>query len=593
MPSAEEFDEFYVAARRRLALQTFALTGDLAATRLAVRDAFVAARHHWAKVGALSDPEEWVRPRAWSIAQRRHLLRPWRRERLEDEAQAAVLHALHEVGEQARRALILQRLAGRDLGGIGRELGLPRERVEALAATGAAELSAALECPSSELTARLESLGSAVAGMRLPRPDSVRRHGARRRSRHAIGGALLAAAITVASGAFVATATPDPPPPRPRELVSHRMLLTPAQLSGLPGAGAWTAGSTTDNTEGDGLNTTCQQERFADDDGLGAWVRDFDRAGREPARLVQMVEISGGAAAAKTAYETTVGWYAGCAVPRIQLVDAFEVDGVGDEARILRMRIPDRRHRAYLIGVARTGSLTTSTVLQTRTGDPGPTRPLALVLADSVRDLCDSPVAGACVDRIDISDALPAPSGEQPGMLVVADLPPIASVRAEWVGTRASAARSNPAATLCDRADFATAGAKSPLTRSYLIPHGDLPQRFGLTETVGTFARPQAAAKFVARVEERMRRCPDRELGSTIKDRLLGGTRPGGVELSLWRLETQVNEREDLIAFWTAVVRDGSRVAQVTLTPVGEYDIDKAAFRDLATRARDRLADLP
>ena len=41
-----EFDDFYLASRRRLVLETYALTGDLAAARGAVADAFVAARHH-------------------------------------------------------------------------------------------------------------------------------------------------------------------------------------------------------------------------------------------------------------------------------------------------------------------------------------------------------------------------------------------------------------------------------------------------------------------------------------------------------------------------------------------------------------------
>ena len=46
-----------------------------------MRDAYVAARHHWAKVGRSTDPEGWVRPRAWATAQRRHTVRRWHKER--------------------------------------------------------------------------------------------------------------------------------------------------------------------------------------------------------------------------------------------------------------------------------------------------------------------------------------------------------------------------------------------------------------------------------------------------------------------------------------------------------------------------------
>ena len=65
----------------RLLLQTYALTGDLGASRAAVRDAFVVAWHHWRKVSRLDDPENAVRPNAWRHAQRRHTARLWHREK--------------------------------------------------------------------------------------------------------------------------------------------------------------------------------------------------------------------------------------------------------------------------------------------------------------------------------------------------------------------------------------------------------------------------------------------------------------------------------------------------------------------------------
>ena len=55
--AADEFDAFYKNARTALLQQTFALTGDLPASRSAVRDAFVAAWHHWRKVSRLEDRE--------------------------------------------------------------------------------------------------------------------------------------------------------------------------------------------------------------------------------------------------------------------------------------------------------------------------------------------------------------------------------------------------------------------------------------------------------------------------------------------------------------------------------------------------------
>jgi len=73
------FDAFYKDARDRLLLQTFALTGDLAVARGAVREAFVVSWHHWRKTGRLHEPESAVRPDAWRKALRRASTRPWHR----------------------------------------------------------------------------------------------------------------------------------------------------------------------------------------------------------------------------------------------------------------------------------------------------------------------------------------------------------------------------------------------------------------------------------------------------------------------------------------------------------------------------------
>ena len=80
MTDPDEFDAFYKDARGRLLLQTYALTGDVKAARSAVRDSFVVAWHHWRKVSRLPDPEGYVRPYAWTHAQRRHPARIWHRD---------------------------------------------------------------------------------------------------------------------------------------------------------------------------------------------------------------------------------------------------------------------------------------------------------------------------------------------------------------------------------------------------------------------------------------------------------------------------------------------------------------------------------
>lgn len=592
MPNAEDFDDFYVSSRRRLVLQTFALTGDLAAARSAVRDAYVAARHHWAKVGRSTDPEGWVRPRAWATAQRRHTVRRWHKERGLSPEQIAVLEALHDLPDVQRRVVVLNRLAGLEVAEAGRELALTADRTVTALAEGNAALADALDCPPEHLTERLLVLDDAAGGVKFPRPSIIRRSGLRRRRNTAVVGSVLVAGLVLGAGAFVAVAAPEEPAPRPGELVSKKMLLTPEQLAPLGGTPGWAVASTNDNTRGDGINTTCQGRAFADDAGLGTWVRTFDGAGRPARRLVQTVEISNSPGAAKAAYETTLGWYAGCRVARIQLVDAYSVAGVGEQAQILRMRIRAARDRAFVVGIARTGSLTTSTFLETTSSNPAAATGLANVLAASVKDLCGSRVAGDCVENPSVSKTLPPPSGEQPGMLAIADLPAIATVNRPWAGTDAKGAATNPAATTCDRANFLKGGAPKAITRTYLIPQARLPRRFGLTETIGEFKNAKAAARFMQQVMGRMKTCPDKQLGSTVDNAVLRKNGFRGSTFALWRLENQVNQQQALVAFWMGIIRSGRYVAQVNLTPVDRYDVNGATFQDLVERARDRLFEV-
>lgn len=589
MPNAEDFDDFYVSSRRRLVLQTFALTGDLGASRSAVRDAYVAARHHWNKIGRSADPESWVRPRAWATAQRRHTVRRWHKERGITPDQAAVLEGLHDLTDVQRRVLVLQHLSDLSRTDIGRELGITADRVDAALAEGTTALAEHLDCDPDGLRARLDDLDAVAGDVKLPRPPIIRRSGLRRRRNHAIVGSVMVVAITVGAGAFVAVAAPEKPLPRAGELVSKRMLLTTDALGPVTTKQPWRMLSTTDNTRGDGINTTCQGSAFADDAGLGTWVRTF--ASDNPmGRLVQTVEISNSPGAAQAAYDTTLGWYAGCREARIQLVDAYDVTGVGDEAKILRMRIPAAKNRSFVVGVARTGALTTSTVLETATSEPSGAATLANVLAASVRDLCESRVAGDCVDdAVGVRETLPPPSGETPGMLAIADLPAIARVNRPWVGTDPAPATTNPAATTCDNANFVKAGAPGATTRTYLIPQARLPKRFGLTETIGRFRTPKAAARFMSQVTGRMKACPDKELGSTIEHAVLQQKGYRGSSFGLWRLESQVNKQRELIAYWTGIIRNGRNVAQVTLTPVDQYDVSPETFRALIARARDRI----
>lgn len=594
MPTAEEFDEFYVSTRRDLILQTFALTGDLAASRTAVRDSYVAARHHWDKVGNTEDPLSWVRPRAWSRAQARHTISPWHRERHIDADQTATLEALHKLRDTQRRTLVLATLTDLSIEQIGREIGLPVPRIEEHLGAATSIVSEALDCDPDAIAARLTALGPAIDTVKLPRPTIVRRNGLRRRRNFAIAGSVAIAALTIAAGSFVAVGAPEGPatPTVSQKLIKQTktILLEENQVGSLAPGQAWQKPVTSQNDDqnSSGLNTTCQQERYADKEADGALVRIFNTATAPRRTLVQSVEISKSAVEAEAAYATTRSWYSACRAPRIQLLRTYDIDQVGNQAQVLLLEGPRSTDPSYAVGVARTGKLTVSVVLQTTTKRQVPISSVTAVLATSVRNLCVSAAAGECVGQV-LSQPVRPPAGEVPGMLGAVDLPAISDIRAMWNETPAVPPVANEASnTPCDKADFTKAGAASPLSRSFLLSNDNAPKVFGVTETFGKFASAKAADKFVDQVVTKMRTCEKRILSSTIESSVVRTKAPA---YAYWRLVNQTQNREEF-TYWMGITRVGSYVSQVTMTPIRKYDVTSKTFSALILRSRDRLYEV-
>ena len=130
MRNPEEFDAFYKEARSELLLQTFALTGDMAASRSAVKNAFVVAWHHWRKISRLEDPETSVRPHAWAHAQRRHTARLWHRDKSLEPDALATLEALGKLSVVQRKTLLLTQLTSITMADMAREVGIPQTDAE-------------------------------------------------------------------------------------------------------------------------------------------------------------------------------------------------------------------------------------------------------------------------------------------------------------------------------------------------------------------------------------------------------------------------------------------------------------------------------
>ena len=618
MPAPADFDQLYLDSRRRLVLQAFALTGDLGVARGAVRDAFVAARQHWRKVGRLDDPESWVRARSWAIAQRRSVARMWHREKELTPEQQQVLAALQGLPDVQRKTLILNHLAALTLAGIGREVGETRGRAELHLQHATAAMALALDSDSTAIRLRLEALAPAARRAGLPRVSTLHRDGTRRRRLHAVLGVAVAVAVALAAGAVVTGGGPPPasaamtgilagphdtraaagtrtPAATPAvDPLTPAMLLSADQLDRSTGT-RWSVRSTSDNTGGNGLHTPCQEQRFADPHGVSTLVRSFASTRRPHRTAVQQVEVSRDVPAADRAYATMLGWYASCTAVRTQLVRAYRVTGVGEVARVLLLRLPGHRPGWYVVGVARSGAVTASTVVET--DRPGPAAALGDDLATAVQDLCHTGAAAGCaLTHPPVIPALPPPSGDRPGMLAAVDLPPVPHVDQAWVGTRPAAvpagSAGNMAATPCDHADFGLLGAETSLTRTFLVPQARLPQRFGLTETYGSFGSTGQAARAMGTVEQRMAHCSRADLGATVHRATVVGRSTAGSSYALWRVDVEISAHRT-VRYWMGVARVGRYLAQVSFSPVPGKDVTAPVFRSLVERARDRLFELP
>jgi DNA-directed RNA polymerase specialized sigma24 family protein len=623
MRSPETFDAYYVETRTRLLHEAYALTGDAPAARAAVRDAFVVAWHHWRKVSQLDDRDAYVRPLALGRARRRHTARIWHRDKSLDPETRSTLEALSKLSARQRELLVLNGLSALSLTDISRTVGLPRADAERELQTASSQFSLHRDTPTTEIPRLLHGLAAPLEEIRWPRATVIRRAGAARRRTHTVIGAAVATAALVASGSLVATgsnaeatslseekATPgvtvhEPEPEGAGEpIIDEAALFSPDQLSRFGSGLDWAETSTTDNLSGNGLLAPCQRERFADPDGVTALARTWEGSAtrvvrqqvgqgnrtrkREVTRVestaVQMVEMSRTAEQAEQGFETASLWFAGCIDPRTQLLSTRTVKRVGDDARVFRLRSWGKVPATISVGIARTGNLLVTTVVRSQ-GKPVADKAALTGLAAAVNGLCGSDGAGACAGRARATTTAPLDIGLPPGLLSVVDLPPVAKVRGPWFGSEPERARSNYAATRCDRTTFQGKGISKAQTRTFLFPETPGTSQLGLTQTVGSMKQAKASG-FVDQVRNRIQQCGRANLGTSVTQLATTSTRT--TDLSVWALTIELNDRQSF-PFLMAIVRDGTAVSQLGFAPDRTMTMSRTDFVALSRRVLERL----
>ena len=495
MVREESFDSFYRATRDRCCTRRFALTGDLPAAQSAVRDAYVGGLAALAQ-GLPARGPAGLGPPARLAARAAPAHRPdlAPQQGPVAEQHKAVLDALAPCRSPSAGCCCSSTSPGSTRrtppasSGVTRDVAeqnLPRRhrrrsppRLDVDAGTA--------QRPRSPRSTRCWSTPS------LPRGPIIRRAGRKRRQVARPGRAAVAAAVALGVGraGLPARAPADAgelrlvkPEARGRRDAARRRgpdrpptCSTATRSAGSGRTRPWQVTRTDNNTSGDGINTTCQQARFADPRRRTPRSSGPSQAGGGTRRAaVQTVEVSKSvrqAAGGLPHHGRLVRRLPGRPAPgarrlprrqhrrRGRRADAAALEA--SRSRTLVGRRRPHRHGHHLDGRQ-----------HGRRAPRRRPRQITQSLADSVAMLCARSGSEDCAKQPTYRVVPPPPSGEERGILAVADLPPVGRIARPWVGTEPAPARARTRrATTCDRADFAKAGATTTRTRTYLIPAG-------------------------------------------------------------------------------------------------------------------------
>jgi RNA polymerase sigma-70 factor (ECF subfamily) len=149
------FDEFYRDTRERLLAYLYAAGGELTEAQDAAQEAYARAWQRWASVGAMADPEAWVRTVGWRLLANR-----WRKLRgratayrrhgapeavpAPSEDTVLLVTALRRLPAEQRLAIVLHHVVGLPVADVAAETGAPVGTVKARLSRGRQALAALL-----------------------------------------------------------------------------------------------------------------------------------------------------------------------------------------------------------------------------------------------------------------------------------------------------------------------------------------------------------------------------------------------------------------------------------------------------------------
>ncbi len=608
MSPADAFDAFHRESHARLLRQVYAYAGTADVAHRALDGAYASAAQRWRSLAEDPGRDSWVRARAFRTASRFCDGRP-DAERITARHTAdpdqMLLRALASLPPGDRHLVVARYLADLDLPAAAQESGITGGSARrSLHAARERLRVAGVDSDPVKLTMALSRLGGDLPAP--PDGEAARLWHAgtsRRRSLQLLAGAVtLVVAVGVpiltaaetrdprAAGSLAASARSGSPttvaPPR----VGRAELATVQTVATADPERVWRSTSTSADFGASRLPHRCLSSP-TQETAQHYWVKSFStRSPNAPTTVTQTLEVDPTSRAARAAYEAQRTAYASCGNGS-KVVAVRDLQGAGDAASLVTLEWVDGRGvQREQVAVGRSGRAVTTLLVQAPAQRSPRTARLARLLGKSVDRLC-SDAGGTCTGpQYRTSSRVPPPEPTAPGFLSTVDLPLFEGLSEPWVSTRPAATSQNPAATECDQADFSAAGAAPVRTRSFVVPsERRLPDVFGITETVGTFASVDKASAFVHGVTAAVSTCSDGRATLAVPSNRKVELSPG--RAGLWQIDLRTSATRSLI-FRVAFVRVGSRVAEVTFTPNAGHDVDAAGLRALAARTAQRLTQL-
>ncbi|MCW2750972.1 MAG: hypothetical protein JWR83_2082 [Aeromicrobium sp.] len=598
MTRVDEFNSFYASTFSEAVQVTYAVSGDRQVAFESTVDAYRRAWRDWSKIRD-RHPLGYVRNEAWKLTALSRGTHPLRRKH-EQDSDTQLLDALGELSVDDRRLIVLMTLGNTDLEEASREVGVRAEEGIESVTNALGSLERAMSQTIDQIERRMHNLGTATDSYERPPPASVRTAAKRGRQRNTVLLVVAAVALIIGGGFIVtdgdALASRSTLPYREKigseradkvldaQKINTGNLLTTTQVNRLDPTRAWTVSSTDEDVNNTKPYATCPVKRFADKNPLKVFVRTYQANGLGHETVAQSIEVSRSDSTAESAYKRLVQWYSDCQHPRVQLVAAYVVKRPFGDFQILRLLSHSTPERTFTVGFSHSGTVT-STLVHEVDGAKGPDiTTFARTLNDSVSRVCvDS--GGNCTNDITVTRTEPPATSTDPSFLGIVDLPPIADIDKVWVGVAPFSAAKNPAATVCDKADFT--GEPGAKAKVFVIPQAkELPKEFGVAETVAHFASTKIAKGFVSTIAARVKDCADKRLSARVDQ--ASSFKTAAYSGKSWRIGLEIT-KGTRIYYRMSIVRRGADVAQVTFTPARGFDTTSKEFAAVAARAGSRL----